>query len=133
MYVALVHKDADSDYGVMFPDLPGCVSAGRTVEAALSEARLALALHLEGFRQDGEVVPPARSIDDLLEDPEFRSDQAEAVLMAYVSPAVASGKITRINLSVDTGQLALIDQAASAAGMNRSAFMVSAALSALAG
>ncbi len=133
MFVALVHKDAGSDYGVMFPDLPGCVSAGRTVEEALTEARLALALHLEGFRQDGELVPPARSIDALLQDPVFRSDRSDAVLMAYVSPAVASGKITRINLSVDTGQLALIDQAASAAGMNRSAFMVSAALSALAG
>ena len=44
MYVALVHKDPQSDFSVSFPDLPGCVSAAETVEAALEEARTALAL-----------------------------------------------------------------------------------------
>lgn len=133
MFVALVHKDPDSDYSISFPDVPGCVSAGATVDEALQEARIALALHLEGMRQDGETVPEARSIETLLADPLFQRDCKDALLTAWVTPAASSGKITRINVSIDTGQLALIDQAARAAGMNRSTFMVSASLSALAG
>lgn len=133
MFVALVHKDPDSEYGVSFPDLPGCVSAGASVDEALQEARIALALHLDGMKQDGEAVPDARTIEALLADPLFQADRQDALLTALVTPAVSSGKITRINVSIDTGQLALIDQAARAAGMNRSTFMVSASLSALAG
>jgi len=128
MYVALVHKDPDSDFGVSFPDLPGCVSAGATVEAALHEARTALALHLEGLKQDGEPVPAPRSIEALLDDPDFLDDRRDAILTPLIAPAIASGRTTRINLSIDTGQLALIDQAAESAGMSRSAFMVSAAV-----
>jgi predicted RNase H-like HicB family nuclease len=44
-YVALIHKDPDSDYGVSFPDLPGCVSAGSTLDEAIALAHEALALH----------------------------------------------------------------------------------------
>ncbi len=29
-YIALVHKDKDTSYGVSFPDVPGCISAGET-------------------------------------------------------------------------------------------------------
>lgn len=128
MYVALVHKDPQSDFSVSFPDLPGCVSAGETVEAALEEARTALALHLEGMKQDGETVPAPRAIGALLADPDFLEDRRDAVLTPLVAPAITSGRTTRINLSIDTGQLALIDQAATRAGMSRSAFMVSAAV-----
>ena len=50
------------------------------------------------------------------------------MLPPLIAPAITSGRTTRINLSIDTGQLALIDQAATRAGMSRSAFMVSAAV-----
>ena len=45
-YTGLIHKDPDSDYGVSFPDLPGCITAGHTVEEAREMAAEALALHL---------------------------------------------------------------------------------------
>jgi predicted RNase H-like HicB family nuclease len=56
-YLAHVHKDAGSDFGVSFPDFPGCVSAGSTLEEARAMAAEALALHIEGLRADGETIP----------------------------------------------------------------------------
>ena len=58
-YIGLVHKEADSDYGASFPDLPGCISAGSTLEEARALAAEALALHLEGLEEDGAAVPPS--------------------------------------------------------------------------
>jgi predicted RNase H-like HicB family nuclease len=41
-YIAVIHKDADSDFGVSFPDLPGCITAGRTLDEARVMAAEAL-------------------------------------------------------------------------------------------
>jgi predicted RNase H-like HicB family nuclease len=57
-YIALVHKDEDSDFGVSFPDFPGAVTAARTLDEALERAQKALALLLEGMAEDGEPIPP---------------------------------------------------------------------------
>jgi len=65
-FVAYIRKDADSDFGVEFPDLPGCFSAGSTVEEALAMAEDALAGHLAVLIEYGDPVPVPRSIDQLL-------------------------------------------------------------------
>jgi predicted RNase H-like HicB family nuclease len=65
-YIALIHKDADSDFGVSFPDLPGCVTAGSTLAEARAFAAEALALHLKGIVQDGEAIPAASSLEAIL-------------------------------------------------------------------
>ena len=57
-YIALLRKDQRSDYGVDFPDFPGCITAGRTLEEARRMAEEALAFHVDGMRQDGEPIPP---------------------------------------------------------------------------
>ena len=69
-YTGLVHKDPDSDYGVSFPDLPGCITAGRTVEEAREMAAEALALHLEGLAEYGEEIPKPSSADTVLAHPD---------------------------------------------------------------
>ena len=61
-YIALIHKEAGSDYGVSFPDLPGVISAGATLDEARQMAAEALALHIEGMADDGEAVPEPSSI-----------------------------------------------------------------------
>ena len=61
-YIALIHKDAGSDYGVSFPDLPGCVTAGVDLDDARAMAEEALALHLEGMEADGEPIPEPSSM-----------------------------------------------------------------------
>jgi predicted RNase H-like HicB family nuclease len=67
-YVALIHKDADSDYGVSFPDLPGCVSAGSTLDEAIAMAKEALALHIEGLLEDNESIPAPTAADQVDRD-----------------------------------------------------------------
>lgn len=56
-YIAIVHKDDGSDYGVSFPDFPGCVSAGSTLAEAHEGAAEALMLHIKGMQEDGEPIP----------------------------------------------------------------------------
>jgi predicted RNase H-like HicB family nuclease len=53
-YIAYLHKDAESDYGVSFPDFPGCITAGSSLEEARRMAAEALSLHIAGMRDDGE-------------------------------------------------------------------------------
>ena len=57
-YPIVLHKDRDSDYGVTVPDLPGCFSAGKTVDEALAMAKEAIELHLEGLIHEGQPIPP---------------------------------------------------------------------------
>jgi predicted RNase H-like HicB family nuclease len=56
-YIAYLHKNKNSDYGVSFPDFPGCVTAGSTLEEARSMAARALSLHVAGMREDGDSIP----------------------------------------------------------------------------
>ncbi len=63
-YIALIHKQEDSDYGISFPDFPGCITAGRTLEEAFEMAEEALSLHVEVMLENGEELPqPSRSED----------------------------------------------------------------------
>jgi predicted RNase H-like HicB family nuclease len=64
VYIAYLHKDRKSDFGVSFPDLPGCVTAGKTLDAARCMAAEALALHIGGMAEDGEPIPEPSTIDD---------------------------------------------------------------------
>ena len=65
-YIALIHKDANSDYGVSFPDLPGVISTGSTLDEARAMAAEALALHLEGLAEDGEAVPEPSTLEEIM-------------------------------------------------------------------
>jgi len=56
-YIA-VFEPSDTGYCVYFPDLPGCISFGKTFEEAQREAADALGLHLYGMEKDGDVIPP---------------------------------------------------------------------------
>ena len=122
-YLAYLHKDRDSDFGVSFPDFPGCVTAGRTLEEARRMAAEALALHIAGMIEDGEMVPDPSTLDALSNDPNMRG--AVAVLVS-VEPALE--KTVRINITARKSQLEAIDQLAVKAGLTRSAFMVQSAL-----
>lgn len=84
-YIALVHKDEATSYGVSFPDLPGCISAGDTFEEAITNAAAALAGHLALMRADGDAVPQPRSYDELRRDPGFVAD-ADGAIVTVVQP-----------------------------------------------
>jgi predicted RNase H-like HicB family nuclease len=82
-YIALIHKEAESGYGVSFPDVPGVTVVADTLDSALHEASVALGFAFEDWQ--GE-LPTRRSLDDLREDPEFLQLSSDAVVAA-VAPA----------------------------------------------
>jgi predicted RNase H-like HicB family nuclease len=89
-YIALVHKDAGTSYGVSFPDVPGCISAGDTFEEAVANAAEALAGHLALMRADGDAVPPPRSFEELKQDRTFLDDAADAVVTMVTPQRMAA-------------------------------------------
>jgi len=79
-YIALVHKDEGTSYGVSFPDVPGCIAAGDTFEEAVANAAEALAGHFALMKADGDPIPAPRSFEQLKRDPEFVDDSAGAIV-----------------------------------------------------
>ena len=121
-YIALIHKDRDSNYGVSFPDLPGCVTAGATLKEARALASEALALHLEGMAEDGEAIPEPSTIDALMTERENK----DAVAFLVDAPKVVS-KAVRINITLPSDVLDEIDRYAEDQGLSRSGFLPRAA------
>jgi predicted RNase H-like HicB family nuclease len=121
-YIALIHKDAESDYGVSFPDFPGVVTAGSTLDEARQMAEEALAFHLEGLIEDGDAVPEASTLEGVMADPENRD--GVAVLVAWKSPAP---RVVRINVTLPDDILSRIDAYAAENGLSRSGFLALAA------
>lgn len=70
-YPIVIHKDKASDYGVIVPDLPGCFTAGDTMDEAIHMAHEAIELHLEGLIEEGEAVPEPGRIEDHQHNPDY--------------------------------------------------------------
>jgi predicted RNase H-like HicB family nuclease len=121
-YIALIHKDADSDFGVSFPDLPGCVTAGFDLDDAQRMAEEALALHLEGLEEDGAPIPEPSSLETVMADQENRS----GVVILVRAPQKAA-RIVRVNMTVPQDELERIDRFADEHGYTRSGFLLRAA------
>ncbi len=126
-HIALIHKDADSDYGVSFPDFPGCISAGQTLDDARNLAAEALAFHVAGMIEDGEAIPEPSTLESVMADQENRDG------VAILVPLETQSKTVRVNISVPSEVLDLIDKHAEANGFTRSGFIVSAARLAMGG
>jgi predicted RNase H-like HicB family nuclease len=126
-YVAVIEKDADSAFGVWFPDVEGCFSAGDTMGEAVANAATALRQHVEAMESAGRPVPHPRLIDDIVPDEEVAASiEAGAILFAV--PLLAdAGRTVRINISLDKALVDQIDMAASKRGLTRSAFLSQAA------
>jgi predicted RNase H-like HicB family nuclease len=122
-YIAYLHKDRKSDFGVSFPDFPGCITAGKTLEESRRNAEEALALHITGMIEDGEAIPEPSTLDDIADDPAIKD--AVAILVN-----VDSEKRVRVNITARESQIDRIDRLAEEAGMTRSAYFVQAALDA---
>lgn len=70
-YPIVIHKDADSDYGMSVSDLPGCFSAGESVEEAIACVTESIECHIEGILIDGKDVPLSRPLEKHRENPDF--------------------------------------------------------------
>jgi predicted RNase H-like HicB family nuclease len=122
-YIAVVHKEPASDYGVSFPDFPGCITAGKSIDEAKDMAYEALLLHLEGLREDGEPLPAPTNLEDIVADPE----NADAVAFLVISVPDPHGKAKRINITIPEDTLRRVDATAKRRGLSRSSFLTRAA------
>ena len=125
-YIGLIHKDNGSEYGVSFPDFPGCVTAGATLEEARIMAQEAVSLHIDGLMEDGETLPAASSSDEILADP----NTAGSIAVLAVAPE-RSSKVVRVNITMPEDTLAKIDAYAREHGLTRSGLLTRAAQRAL--
>ncbi len=126
-YIALIHKDEGSDYGVSFPDIPGVITAGKNLDEARALAKEALAFHLEGLAEDGEAVPEPSSLEDIMAIAENR----DGVAVLIEAPA-EEVKSVRVNITLPADVLNQIDECAERDGFTRSGFLAQAAKKAMA-
>ena len=121
-FIAVVHKDKRSAYGVHFPDVPGCHSAADDMDALIPNAIEALGL----FAEDAE-LPVPRGIDLIKSDPEVAEELSEGAFLIAVPFIENDQKVVRTNISIELGILKAIDAAAKSRKMTRSAFLAQAA------
>ena len=126
-FPVVLHKDADSDYGVIVPDVPGCFSAGGTVAEAFENVKEALSLHYEGLVADGDPLPQVREIDAHIENPEYAGG-VWGVVDFDITPYF--GKSIRFNATLPEQLLERIDQTVrrDQRYSSRSGFLAAAAL-----
>jgi len=122
-YIALIHKDADSDFGVSFPDFPGCVTTGKTLDEARAMAVEALAFHIEGMIEDGEDIPAPSSLDEVMADP----DNVSGVMILVDARTPSLRSAVRVNVTFSATILDAIDEYAEMHGFTRSGFLARAA------
>jgi len=126
-FPAVVEKSKKSDFGVSFPDFPGCVTAGSTPEEALALAEEALQFHVDGMLKDEAELPSATPIESVIRDPDI-----DVVAIALV-PVRLPGRTVRVNVTMDENLLSAVDTAAATEGYSRSAFLAEAVRSKLTG
>lgn len=86
-YVAFIHGDDGPGFGVSFPDFPGCVSDGDTVEEAIRRGAEALAFHVEGMIEDGEAVPAPRAVQEIKAGPSLAEWREGADILFVLLPS----------------------------------------------
>jgi predicted RNase H-like HicB family nuclease len=126
-YVGFV-DGREGAYGVVISDLPGCTSAGKTVDAAYRNAIEAVRLWIEDALEDGEKLPRPRSLKEMLADREIRRTLGTGAVLIMIPVVRDTGRPAKANVSMDAGTLQAIDEEAAAHGLTRSAFIASAAL-----
>lgn len=117
-----------SAWGVAVPDLPGCFSAGDTLDEAMANARQAIDQHVEIMIEDGAPIPIARPLAVIQADPAYAGwvwAVVDVPVEKYLGPA------EKINITVPRMVLARIDEYAKSQGMSRSGFLVEAARTAM--
>lgn len=119
-YPAIIERGSEG-YGVFFPDLPGCTSAGDTIQEAARNAEEALSGHLIVSAAHGDKIPAPSELDAIERDPEV--DEVARILVRAELP----GRAVRLNITLDEGLVAAIDKVAK----NRSGFLADAAREAL--
>ncbi|MCB1131323.1 MAG: type II toxin-antitoxin system HicB family antitoxin [Verrucomicrobiae bacterium] len=124
-YAIAIEHEPGKAYGVEVPDLPGCFSAGHTLDEAISNAAEAIAFHIEGLLDDGGIIPSPQGVEIHSANPDYAG---RFWALVSVDLATLSGKSKRLNISLPERVLRRIDSAAAKNGETRSGFIARIAL-----
>jgi predicted RNase H-like HicB family nuclease len=109
------------------PDLPGCFSAGDTIDEAMSNAQEAILLHLEGYLDQSLAFPTPGSIEEHRKNSDYES---WVWALVEVDLSQLENGVERINITIPKKILRVIDAGAARTGESRSAFLSKAGLEA---
>jgi predicted RNase H-like HicB family nuclease len=123
--IAIESGDESHSFGVVVPDLPGCFSAGDTLDEAVENSKEAIALWIESVLDDGGTVPAPGMLSSHVKNPEFTGWLWAVV---EIDGVLLDDHSERVNISVPRRILSRIDQYALAHGESRSGFLVNAAM-----
>ena len=119
--------DDKTAYGVIVPDLPGCFSAGDTLDEAFDMAKEAIEGWIECAVDDGQDIPKPSAMEDLRNNPEFNGWIFGAV---DIDLSKLSGKAERVNITLPRLVLRRLDAKAKRAGDTRSGYIAQMVMSA---
>ena len=123
-FALALHTDDGVHYGVTVPDLPGCFSAGDTLDEAMSNGKEAIAFHLETLTEDGAALPRTQAV---------HIHQANATYAGAVWAIVDintrrfEGVAEKINITLPKRLISQIDDYTKTRGATRSGFLAQAA------
>jgi predicted RNase H-like HicB family nuclease len=120
-YPAIIETDERGGFGIFFPDFPGCVSAGDTIDEVMANGEEALAGHIEIGIEHGDAIPEPSDLQSVVVDDDIQV--AGRVLVRADLP----GESRPLSITLPEGLLARIDRKAKALGYNRSAFLAEGA------
>lgn len=123
--VAIESGSATTAFGVVVPDLPGCFSAGDTIDEAMVNAEEAIDLWIEAALDAGADIPAPSTLGGIQARPEFAG---WAFALVSIDPAALDDTIERVNITIPRRILHRLDQRAKAAGESRSGYIAKLAL-----
>ena len=127
IYLAAIHKDEDSDFTALFPGVPGCITAGSSMEELEAMTREALQGHLEVLRDSGDPVPEPLDISAA----KAHEDGKGAAFFLAVPVYLETGKTVRLNITMPSSLMDQVDRFAKSNRLSRSAFLAQAARKAM--
>jgi len=122
LYPVIIHKNKQSAFGITVPDLPGCFSAGATLDEAMRNVQEAVEVHLHGE----DIAPEPSPLDEWKTNPDYRD--AYAVALVPVDLSFINDATVCVNITARKSELAIVDRAAKRAHMDRSAYLVVSAI-----
>ena len=115
--IAIEPGNEATAFGIVVPDLPGCFSAGDTLDAAMANAEEAVAAWIDATLDSGGTVPVPSGLEALRQRPEFAG---WGIGVVTIDPAVLDDKVERVNITLPRRVLKRLDALAKAAGETRS-------------
>lgn len=115
--IAIEPGNETTAFGIVVPDLPGCFSAGDTLDEAMANAEEAVAAWIDATLDSGGVIPAPSSLEALRQLPEF---DGWSIGVVTIDPALLDDKVERVNITLPRRVLKRLDALAKAAGESRS-------------